>query len=122
MIILNFILDYIVMLLLPFNTYFICFDIDKSNRFSVFVVGLLLDIMYHKLFINLFMLLVIYSLVKRLNVSKKYFYLKNIVLFLIYFNVTFFMNGFDISRYLILFIFGIVTYLIYIVIYKMNKI
>lgn len=122
MIIINFILDYIVMLLLPFNTYFIIFNIDKSNRYSVFVVGLLLDIMYHKLFFNLIILMLFYYVVKKLNISKRYYYLKNIVLFLIYFNITFFMNGFDISRYLYLFLFGISTYLIYIGIYKMNKI
>ena len=48
MYIINFIIDYLVMIFLPINTYFILNDLDKNKLFSIFLVGILVDIMFNK--------------------------------------------------------------------------
>lgn len=115
MIILNFILDYIVMIFLPIDTYFIVNEIDKNKLFNVILVGGLFDIMYHKLFIFLIILLSLYLTVKKLKIKNKYYYMKNIILFVIFFII---ISLFKKEFILLNFIIGFILQLIYMFIYK----
>ena len=113
MIILSFILDYIIMVFLPIDTYFIINDIDKNKLFNVFIIGFLLDIMYHKLLINLLLLLFFYFIVKKISIKNKFYYIKNIILFIIYF---FLINQF--SKTIISFFISFILQVFYMFLYK----
>lgn len=115
MIILNFILDYIVMIFLPIDTYFIVNDLDKNKIFNVILVGGLLDIMYHKLFIFLIILLSLYLIVRKMKIKNKYYYIKNIILFMVFFII---ISLFKKEFVLFNFIVGGILQLIYMFIYK----
>ena len=99
MIIFGFIVDYLFLIALSIDTYFFVKDIDKNKLFSVFVVGMLLDMIYHKIFINLFILVLFYFVVKKMKIKNRYYYLKNIILFIIYFNLLNLINGWDLNNY-----------------------
>ena len=115
MIILNFILDYIVMIFLPIDTYFIVNDLDKNKIFNIILVGGLLDIMYHKLFIFLIILLSLYLIVRKMKIKNKYYYMKNIILFMVFFII---ISLFKKEFVLLNFIVGGILQLIYMFIYK----
>lgn len=115
MIILNFILDYIVMIFLPIDTYFIVNDLDKNKIFNIILVGGLLDIMYHKLFIFLIILLSLYLIVRKVKIKNKYYYMKNIILFMVFFII---ISLFKKEFVLLNFIVGGILQLIYMFIYK----
>ncbi len=115
MIILNFILDYIVMIFLPIDTYFIVNDLDKNKIFNIILVGGLLDIMYHKLFIFLIILLSLYLIVRKMKIKNKYYYMKNIILFMVFFII---ISLFKKEFVLLNFIIGGILQLIYMFIYK----
>ncbi len=114
MIYLGFILDYIINIFLPVKSYFIINDIEKNNLFSIIIGGLLLDILYQKLFFNLLILLIIYFIFKLFNIKKKYYVIKNIFLFIIYFNITYFFFGFNLNYYLEEFIISLIMQIFYI--------
>ena len=114
MIYLGFILDYIINIFLPVKSYFIINDIEKNNLFSIVIGGLLLDILYQKLFFNLLILLIIYFIFKLFNIKKKYYVIKNIFLFIIYFNITYFFFGFNLNYYLEEFIISLIMQIFYI--------
>ena len=114
MIYLGFILDYIINIFLPVKSYFIINDIEKNNLFSIIIGGLLLDILYQKLFFNLLILLIIYFIFKLFNIKKKYYVIKNIFLFIIYFNITYFFFGFNLNYYLEEFILSLFMQIFYI--------
>lgn len=122
MIIINFLIDYIIMLLFPINTYFIIHEIDKNNIYNIIITSMILDILYHQLLSNLILLLSIYYIVKKLKIKNKYYILKNILIFIIFFNITYFLNGYNITKYLSLFIISTIFQIIYICIYKRIKI
>lgn len=83
MIVLYFIIDYVLMLLLPINTYFIVLDIDKNNLYSVLIVGIIFDLLYSELFLFTGSLLIAYFIVKKLAIKRKYSVFKNAVLYLL---------------------------------------
>lgn len=83
MIILYFIIDYIVMLLLPISTCFIVWDIEKNKIFNVFIIGIIVDILYRKLLLFTCFLLSIYYFFKKINVKNKYRFLKNVIVYVI---------------------------------------
>lgn len=85
MIIINFIIDYLIMVLLPVNSFFIVNEIDKNNIFNVVIVGILVDIMYHKILAFLLILIILFIVVKKLNIRSKYYYIKNIILYILFF-------------------------------------
>ena len=115
MIIINFIIDYLVMIFLPINTYFILNDLDKNKLFSIFLVGILVDIMFNKLFVFLFILIAFYLVLKKLRVKKKYYYIKNIIIFLLFYLViTIIDNSFN----LLVFSISFILQIIYMIIYK----
>lgn len=113
MIYLGFFFDYLIMMFLPINSYFVINDIDKNSFLSVIFIGILLDIMYFKLFINVFILVIFYIVLKIVNVKKKYNLIKNIVLYILYFNVMYFMFGNN-GNYLLMISMGFILQLIYI--------
>lgn len=115
MIIINFIIDYLVMIFLPINTYFILNDLDKNKLFSIFLVGILVDIMFNKLFVFLFILIVFYLVLKKLKVKKKYYYIKNIIIFLLFYLVVTIINN---SFNLLVFSISFILQIIYMIIYK----
>lgn len=115
MIIINFIIDYLVMIFLPIDTYFILVDFDKNKLFSVFIVGILLDIMFNKLFIFLFILLSLYLIVRKFRIKRKYYYSKNIVIYLVFFIIVSLINReFNLSLFLI----SLLLQIIYMFMYK----
>lgn len=85
MIILGFLIDYLVLLFLPFTTFFVINDLDKNSIFSVFTIGFLLDFIYRKLLFNEFILLFFYYVLQKLKIKKRFYFFKNIVLFIIYY-------------------------------------
>ena len=120
MIIVGFIVDYIVMLLFPFNSYFILYELDYNKLFNVVIIGLLVDLLYGK-FLFTILLVVIYFVLKKLRFKKKYWFIKNMLVFLIFFNISFFSYGYNLSMYLCLFIMGIVLHICYMLLIKMYK-
>lgn len=84
MIILYFFIDFIICNLLSFFTYFIIIDIDRNNIFDVISVGIILDFLYKRLFINTLILVSLYYVVKVLKVKNKYRLLKNVFLYLLF--------------------------------------
>ena len=115
MIILNFVLDYLVMIFLPIDTFFIVNELDKNKIFNIILVGGLLDIMYHKLFIFLIIILSLYLIVRKMKIKNKYYYMKNIILFMIFFII---ISLFKKEFVLLNFIVGGILQLIYMFIYK----
>lgn len=89
MIILGFVLDYLIMMMLPISSFFVIADIDKNNFLSVLLVGILLDLMFHKLLFNVIILVSIYLILKFMN-RLRY---KNIILYVVYFNISFWLFG-----------------------------
>lgn len=83
MIIIYFIIDYIVMFLLPINTYFIVWNIEKNKIFNVFIVGIIIDILYRKLLLFTCFLLIVYFIFKKIKIKNKYRLLKNIIVYVI---------------------------------------
>lgn len=83
MIVLYFIIDYVLMLLLPINTYFIVLDIDKNNLYSVLIVGIIFDLLYSELFLFTGSLLIAYFILKKLAIKRKYSVFKNAILYLL---------------------------------------
>lgn len=117
MIILGFIIDYLVSLNVPFNTYFIINEIDKNDFLNIIIVGILFDIMYCKLLVFLFILVILCILVRIFKIKKKYYYIKNIVIYLIYFNIMYLSFGYG-DNYLYLFLIGSIFQILYMYIYK----
>ena len=111
MIIIGFILDYLIMLLFPFNSCFILYNIEKNKLFSVLLVGVLVDLMYLKFFFTI-VLLGVYFVLKKLKIKEKYMFYKNILLYVLFFNITYFMG--NSGGYIWLFLFGLFFYLVYI--------
>lgn len=118
MIIIGFILDYLVMLLFPFNSYFIVYNLDKNKLFSVFLVSIIVDSIYSKVFFAIF-ILGLYFILKKLKIKEKYSFIKNIVLYLIFFNVGYF-DGCS-GNYIVMFLIGLLTYLIYLFFIRVYK-
>ena len=56
MIILNFIIDYLIILISPFKTFFVIYDIDNNKVFNVLIVGFILDFLYKTWFWNIIIL------------------------------------------------------------------
>lgn len=118
MIILNFIIDYLIILISPFKTFFVIYDIDNNKVFNVLIVGFILDFLYKTWFWNIIILLIIYLVTRSLQIKKKYYYLKNIILFLIYFNIVFFLGKSILSSYIFVFLEGLISYIFYIFVMK----
>lgn len=117
--IIRFLIDYLVMLFLPINSYLMLCNIDKNKIYDVVFIGGVIDILYGKIFVNVVVLVIIYFVVKKINFKKKYSYLKNLFIFMIYFNLSFFWYGFDLSKYLMLFLSGVIIQSIYLKVCKM---
>lgn len=115
MIYLGFFLDFLVSEFLPFNTYFVIANLDKNRFLSVVFVGLILDFMYRGMFINLIILLTLYIFLKLFKIPKRFNILKNLMLYVIYFNLTYFMFGYSIN-YFFSFIVGLILQLFYLLI------
>lgn len=95
MIYLGFILDYILSFFNPIKTYFIINNLDKNDLFSVIVCGIILDFLYHKILLNLIILVILYLIFKKIKFKKKYNVIKNILLYGLYFNITFYLGGYN---------------------------
>ena len=120
MIIVGFIVDFFIMLLFPFNSYALVYDVDKNKLFDVIVVGILFSVMYGKI-LFFFFILGLYLALKRLRVKNKYSFIKNILLYFVFFNISFFMFGFRLNRYFFLFGMGIVMFLVHMFLLKVYK-
>ena len=114
MIYLGFILDYTLLFFCPIKTFFVINDIDKNDLLSVTFTGLILDFLYHKILLNLIILLVIYFIFKQIKFKKKYLINKNILLYGLYFNIMFGLGGYSFN-YLLSFIGGLILQIIYII-------
>ncbi len=114
MIYLNFIFDYLVSIFLPFKTYFTINNLDQNNLPSVIIIALIMDLLYQKPLLNLIIILILYFLLKLLKIKQKYHFVKNIILYLIYFNITNFIFNINITTYLSLFIPSLILQLLYI--------
>lgn len=115
MIIVNFIIDLMFLIFLPVNTFFIVNEIDKNEWFNVVFIGLLVDFMYYKLFVFLSFLLIFYLIVRKFKIKNKYYYMKNIFLFVIFYIV---VSLFNKSFNIILFGISFILQIIYMFLYK----
>ena len=108
------------MLLFPFNSYALVYDLDKNKLFDVIAVGILFSVTYGKI-LFFFFILGLYFVLRRMKVKNKYSFIKNVLLYFIFFNVSFFVYGFRFSRYIFLFIMGVIIFLIYVFLNKVYK-
>lgn len=113
MIYLGFILDYLVMLFLPIDTFFVINDLEENRFLSVIFIGFLLDVIYHKLFVNLIILLIFYFTLKLVKIEKKYKLVKNIVVYVLYFSFLYIMFGIN-KPYIVSLIVGLILQIIYV--------
>ena len=102
------------MLLLPVNSYFIVYELDKNKLLSVIFIGILIDLIYGKFLYSLVILVLLYGLFKMIKVSKKYYLFKNIIIYLVFFNIMYFSNGNRLDSYLVLLVSGLVLQVLYI--------
>ena len=114
----NFIIDYIFSLVTPVNSYLITSRLDKNKMIDIVIVSLLIDLLYRKPPLNLLILGMLFLVSRRIKVNKKYSFVKDIILFVIYFNVSFFIISFDISKYWVCFGIGLVFNVVYSLIVK----
>ncbi len=112
MIYIGFVLDFLIVSFLPINTYFVIAELDKNNVLRVILIGLILDLIFKAPFFNVLIFLSIYIVLKILKISKKYIFFKNIVVYLIYFNLTYFLFGHSIN-YLTSFFISMILQIIY---------
>ena len=117
MIVIGFIVDYIIMMLFPFNSYFIVYNLDKNRLFNIIMIGILVDLLYDKLFFSIFLIL-LYLFVRRLMVKDRYSFVKNIILYVIFYNVSFFVFGFNLMNCIYFFIYGLLMYIVYILLLR----
>jgi len=113
MIYLNFIIDYVITFISPYNTYFITNNLSKNKLLDVIIISLIIDSIYYHIPLNTLILPILYFISKKFNINKKYNILKNIIIFIIYFNISFFIIDFNINNYITYFIMGFITEIIY---------
>lgn len=118
MIYLGFIFDYLILLFFPVDTFFVVANIDKNRFLSIIFIGILLDVMYHKLFLNLFILILFYFLAKGIRKRIKSELLFNFIIYGLYFNIMYLSFGYNHS-YVWGFFVGIILQLFYIKLSKM---
>lgn len=88
MIYLGFIFDYTINTFLPIKTYFITANITNNKLSEVIIIGLIIDILYYHLPFNTIILILLYLTSKKILIRRKYRYLKNILIFTIYFLIS----------------------------------
>ena len=98
----KFIFDYLICLFTPFSSCLILFDIDKAKLYEVFIIALVLDILFGK-FILLLYLIILWFFIRKINFKK--FFVKNILIFIIYNLFLLIINGFSIFIFVSNFIF-----------------
>ncbi len=113
MIILSLFIDYFMTCLLPIKTYFIVWELDKNKLASVIIAGIFLDVIFHGYLYNTIILVILYLVLKKLKIKKKYYWPKNLLVFIIYFNILFFLGSSPLASYLYVFLEGLVSYVIY---------
>ena len=113
MIILSLLIDYFMTCLLPIKTYFIVWELDKNKLASVIIAGIFLDVIFHGYLYNTIILVILYLVLKKLKIKKKYYWSKNLLVFIIYFNILFFLGISPLASYLYVFLEGLVSYVIY---------
>ncbi len=113
MIILSLLIDYFMTCLLPIKTYFIVLELDKNKLASVIIAGIFLDVIFHGYLYNTIILVILYLVLKKLKIKKKYYWPKNLLVFIIYFNILFFLGSSPLASYLYVFLEGLVSYVIY---------
>ncbi len=113
MIILSLLIDYFMTCLLPIKTYFIVWELDKNKLASVIIAGIFLDVIFHGYLYNTIILVILYLVLKKLKIKKKYYWPKNLLVFIIYFNILFFLGISPLASYLYVFLEGLVSYVIY---------
>lgn len=118
MIYIGLILDFLINLFLPINSYFIIGNIDKNKIFYVIVVGIILDILFRRWFLYLGLLLSFYFILKIIKIKKRYRLRVNILVYVVFFNFTYLMFGYVGNYYLWDFIFGIWLQVIYLKVIK----
>ncbi len=105
----KFIFDYFVCLFTPFSSCLILFDIDKSKLYEVVSIALVLDILFGK-FILLLYLVFLWFLIRKLNFKNGF--VKNLFVFIIYNLFLLVIGGFSIYIFICNFIF-MVFYILY---------
>ncbi len=118
MIYIGLILDFLINLFLPINSYFIIGNIDKNKIFYVIVVGIILDILFRRWFLYLVLLLSFYFILKIIKIKKRYRLGVNILVYVVFFNFTYLMFGYVGNYYLWDFIFGLGLQVIYLKVIK----
>lgn len=118
MIYIGLILDFLINLFLPINSYFIIGNIDKNKIFYVIVVGIILDILFRRWFLYLGLLLSFYFILKIIKTKKRYRLGVNILVYVVFFNFTYLMFGYVGNYYLWDFIFGLGLQVIYLKVIK----
>ena len=116
----GFVLDFLLNLMTPVNTFFVVHDIDRNKIIDVVIIGAVLDFIYCKILYNVLVLLFIYILAKKIKINKKYLIIKRLVLFFIYFNISYFIYDFYIYSYICTLLGGLVSYIVYLLV--VNKI
>lgn len=114
MIYLNFIIDLIITNTTPIKTYCISYNIDKNTIIDIIITGLIIDLYSKKILFNTIILILIYYLSELLKKNKY----KNIIIYLLYFFITYFIYSYNTQYLIITFIKSSIFQLVYINIYK----
>ena len=103
----SFVIDYLFCLITPFNSYLITNQFEKNKLIDVIIISLLIDLLFCKPPINVLILVFLFYFQKIIRFNKKYYYIKDIILFTIYYNISFLVVDFDIDRYIICYFVGL---------------
>jgi len=120
MIYLNFLIDYIISILTPYNSYLIVTNIKQNKYSDIIIISLIIDLIFYHLPYNTIILTTIYLLSKKININSRYNLIINIISFIIYYNVSFFIFNYDITSYQTTFIIGLITISLYTLITNKN--
>ena len=77
-------IDYIVCNICNINSYFILIELDKRNIVDVIICGLIMDLLFGKLFYFSVVILLIYGIFRMINFKKRYVILKNILIIVMF--------------------------------------
>lgn len=101
-------------IIMPFNTYFVIYNLDRNSLFDVIVAGIILDIIYKKIIWNVLILVVLYLILKMLKIRRLKRNEINLFVYIIYFNVCLILFNFNYVNYVTSFFIGLVSYVIFI--------
>ena len=121
MIYLQLLIDYVIYTISPLNSYLVINDLDKNSILDVIITGLIIDTIFIKLPIITLILVILYFIIKKLHIKNKYNTLKNIILYLLFFNILYILSFNKLNYYILSFITGLIIEILFLTLKKLFK-